>query len=94
MNIYNKVNVFYKNYSWNTYTDGDPKITGKLDSTIFDKKEGYEVLYLIEKMTEIWKLDDRDSRRKIEEMIYKILPSNIKRQEDVKNWIRDNWEFY
>lgn len=94
MDVYHKSSMVYKDYSWKTYSEGDRKITGKLDSTIFNKREGYEVLYLIEKMTEIWKLEDRNSRRKIEEMIHKNLPPDIKRQEDVKNWVRDHWDFY
>jgi len=94
MNGYNKSSMIYKDYSWKTYAEGDPKITGKLDSTTFDKKEGHEVLYLIKKMTEIWKLEGRGSRRKIEKMIYKFLPSNLKKQEDIKNWVRDNWDYY
>ena len=94
MNRQNKSGMIYKDYSWRTYAEGDPKITGKLDSTIFDKTEAQEVIYLIKKMTEIWKLDDRDSKRKMEEMIYNYLPSDIKKQEDVKNWVRDNWIFY
>lgn len=94
MNVHHKSNLIYKNYSWKTYLKGDPEVTGKLDSTIFNKKEGYEVLYLIKKMTEIWKLEGRSSRRKIEEMIHKVLPPNIKKQEDIKNWIRDHWDFY
>ena len=52
------------------------------------------MLYLIKKMTEIWKLDDRDSRRKIEKIIYKSLPKDKKEQEEIKNWVRDNWDFY
>ena len=94
MDVHNKSNMIYKDYSWKTYAEGDPKVTGKLDSTIFDRKEGYEVLYLIEKMTEIWKLEGRGSRRKIEKMIYKFLPPDIKKQEEVKNWVRDNWDYY
>ncbi|MCS5420958.1 MULTISPECIES: hypothetical protein [Psychrilyobacter] len=89
-----KSSMAYKNYSWKIYDEGDPKITGKLDSTNFDKNEGHEMLYIIKKLTEIWKLEDRYSIRKIETMIYKSLPEGKKEQEEVKNWVRDNWDYY
>ncbi|MEI6855903.1 hypothetical protein [Psychrilyobacter sp.] len=94
MNVHSKSNLIYKHYSWKIFEEKNPKITGKLDSTIFNKNEGYEMLYLIKKMTEIWQLDDRDSRRKIEKIIYKTLPADKKEQEEVKNWVRDNWDYY
>tara|TARA_B100000700_G_scaffold317273_1_gene408372 strand:+ start:288 stop:476 length:189 start_codon:yes stop_codon:yes gene_type:complete len=37
----------YGDYSWTVYGDDDPKITGKPDSTLFSRKEGYEVIYII-----------------------------------------------
>ena len=94
MNLVNKLSLIYKSYSWENFNDKDPKITGNLDSTIFNKNQGYEMLYIIKKLTEIWKLDDRDSIRKIETMIFKFLPEDIKKQEDIKNWVRDNWDYY
>lgn len=94
MILISKLNMIYKDYLWKNFEEGDPKVTGKLDSTLFDKREGYEMLYIIEKLVEIWKLEDRRSVRKLEKMIYKFLPDDKQKQEDVKNWVRDNWDYF
>lgn len=94
MNLISKSNMTYKNYSWKNFKGEDPKITGKLDFTLFDKKNGHEMIYILNKLVEIWKLEDRYNIRKIEKMIYKFLPSDIQEQEEVKNWVRDNWDYY
>jgi len=94
MSMISKSRMAYKSYSWTIFSDEDSKITGNLDSTIFDKNEGHEMLYIIKKLTEIWKLEDRHSIRKIETMIFKFLPDDKKEQEEVKNWVRDNWDYY
>lgn len=94
MNLISKSNMAYRSYSWKKFEEGDPKITGKLDATSFDKKNGYEMLYILNKLVEIWKLEDRHNIRKIETMIYKFLPEERNKQEEVKNWVRDNWDYY
>ena len=94
MILISKSSMAYKNYSWKIYDEGDSRIAGNLGSTIFDKNEGHEMLYIIKKLTEIWKLEDRYNIRKIETMIYKSLPEDKKEQEEVKNWVRDNWDYY
>jgi len=94
MNLISKSNMAYKSYSWKQIEEGDPKISGKLDSTFFDKKNGHEMLYILNKLAEIWKLEDRYNIRKIEKMIYKFLPEVKNEQEEVKNWVRDNWDYY
>lgn len=94
MNLINKSNMAYKSYSWKKLEEGDPKISGKLDYTLFDKKNGHEMLYILNELVRIWKLEDRHSIRKIETMIYKSLPKEKVEQEEIKNWIRDNWDYY
>jgi hypothetical protein len=94
MILVSKLQMAYKSYLWTNFEEEDPKISGKLDSTIFNKKEGYEMLYIIQKLIEIWKLEDRKSVRKLEKMIFKFLPDEIVKQEDVKNWVRNHWDYY
>lgn len=94
MNLISKSSMAYKSYSWEKIAKENTKISGKLDSTIFNKKNGHEMLYMVNKLVEIWKLEDRHSIRKIEIMIYKSLPEEKNKQEDVKNWVRDNWDYY
>ena len=44
-----KSELQYK-YSWTAYGDDDPEVTGTPDSTMFSRREGYEVIYLINKL--------------------------------------------
>jgi len=92
MSFYNKSDMIYTDYSWTAYGDDDPKITGNPDNTLFSRKEGYEVLYLINKLAEIFNLKTKKSGEKIERMIHDHLPSNIHSQSNVKDWIRKNWD--
>lgn len=79
-------------YSWTAVDGDDPKISGNPDSTKFNRHEGYEVLYLINKLSEIWKFKQKSSALKLEKMIKEHLPSNIQSQEGVKNWLKTNWD--
>lgn len=94
MILASKLQMTYKNYSWTNFEEGDPRISGNLDSTTFNRNEGNEMLYIIQKLIEIWKLEDRKSVRKLEKMIFKFLPDEIVKQEDVKNWVRNHWDYY
>ena len=78
-------------YSWTTIPGDDPKITGEPDSTRFSRNEGYEVIYLINKLSKLWEVKKKSSGHKMEEMINENLPSGIQSQEGVKNWIKENW---
>ena len=81
-------------YKWTAYQGDDPKITGSPDNTLLNRNEGYEMLYFINRLAEIWKLQQKISLLKIEKMIKNHLPSNIRSQINVKNWIYSNWKKY
>lgn len=89
-----KSDLVYDDYSWTAYGDDDPEVTGEPDSTLFNRKEGYEVLYLINKLAEIHSLKDIKSGQKIEKMIQDHLPGDVRSQENVKDWIERNWKNY
>ena len=91
MALFNKTDMTYKEYQWTAYPNDNPGITGKPDSTRFNRHEGYEVLYLINALAESWKLKQINSCLKIEKMIREKLPSTTITQIDVKEWIRINW---
>lgn len=91
MAIISKSDLFYKDYSWTTYADDDPKVTGKPDSTFLNRKEGYEVLYFINKLMEIFNLKEKSNGEKIEKMIREKVPSSLKSQENILKWIEKNW---
>lgn len=78
-------------YSWTAYSGDDPKVTGSPDNTLLNRNEGYEVLYFINKLAELWDFKEKVSGKHIENMIHKKLPSNIRSQAKVKQWILDHW---
>lgn len=80
-------------YNWNDIEGNHPKVTGILDSTMFNRREGYEVIYLINKLAEIWEFEEKSLCLKVEKMI-NILSSELRSQEAIKKWIEDNWERY
>jgi hypothetical protein len=85
MSIYKKSDMIYDDYSWTTCEGDDPKVTGEPDSTLFSRKEGYEVLYMINKIATTVK-----EGTKVEKLIHEKLPSSIRKQSDVKKWLEDN----
>lgn len=91
MALISKSDLVYKDYSWTVYGDDNPKITGTPDSTLLNRKEGYEVLYFINKFADIHSLENKLSANKIEEMIKKRVPSSIRSQEGIRSWIENNW---
>ena len=78
-------------YRWTAVPGDDPTVSGPPDSTLFNRHEGYEVLYLINKIAEIGDLKQKESGLKIERMLKVKLPSDIVEQENVRRWIYDNW---
>lgn len=80
-----------KTYTWTVSNGDDPKISGEPDSTLLSRKEGYEVIYMINKLAEQWKLKQKTSGLKIERMIH-AAPSELRSQANVKKWIYDNWK--
>jgi len=91
MALLNKSDLKYT-YSWTAIGGDDPKITGTPDSTLFNRREGYEVLYMINKFAVDHKLKNKPTGHKIEKMVNDHLPSNIRSQDNVVTWIVDNWK--
>jgi len=92
MIILSKQQLYYNDYTWIDYGSSSPKISGKLDATRFNKTVGNEVLYLINKITEMWDFTKIESCIKMERIIREKLPQNILSQEDVASWIQINWK--
>jgi len=79
-------------YRWNPIEESS-KISGVIDCTLFDRREGNEVLYLINELAKIWEIEEKSLYLKIEKMI-NILSPEPRTQESVKKWIEDNWMRY
>lgn len=92
MALITKSELIYTDYAWTTYSNDDPKVTGHPDSTLLNRKEGYEIIYFINKLSEIHELKAKSSAIKIENMIRNEVPANIHSQENIMNWIVANWK--
>lgn len=91
MNLLNRSELKY-NYNWKPIPDDDPRLSGLPDKTLFNKKEGHEVLYLINSFAERYSLKKIETGQKIEELIQKELPGNFRCQIHVMEWLEENIE--
>ncbi|SHG06241.1 hypothetical protein [Chryseobacterium sp. OV279] len=91
MALITKTDLYFTDYSWSAIEPDDPRVTGEPDSTLLNRKEGYEILYFINKLSDIWSLQNKLSAIKIEKMIRFEVPSNIHSQLNIRTWIHDNW---
>lgn len=80
-------------YSWSADGGDNPKLKGEPDSSLLDRSEGYEVLYMIRKLMDVWRLTSVSDGQKIERMIH-AAPKEIHSQEKIKTWIHSNWSSY
>ena len=83
---YKKGDMVYDDYSWTTYGDDNPKISGEPDSTLFSRHEGYEVLYMINKYMNIKGWQQVSTGEKLEKFIKKSLPSDVRSQKHVREY--------
>lgn len=91
MALITKTDLYFTDYSWSAIEPDDPRVTGEPDNTLLNRKEGYEILYFINKLSDIWSLQNKLSAIKIEKMIRFEVPSNIHSQLNIRTWIHDNW---
>lgn len=88
-----KDDLYYDDYSWTVYANDDPEVTGKPDSTLLNRKEGYEILYFLNKVLNDWGIYDiLKGAEKMEKMIRNDVPSNIRSQKKIEQWLWDNWQ--
>ena len=59
-----------KKYNWSTDGGDNPKLRGNPDSSLLDRTEGYEVLYMINNLMKLWELKEVRSGQKIETRSY------------------------
>lgn len=90
MNFYKRSDMLYS-YSWAADGGDNPRLTGEPDNSLFNRTEGYEVLYLINKFGEATGRTTIAAGNKAERMIKHDLPGDIRTQIGVKNWLNSNW---
>ena len=93
MPLLQKSDLVFK-YAWTAIPPDDPRDTGKPDSTLLNRGEGYEVLTFINSFaaTNGWK--QKASGLKAELLIKKHLPGETRSHANVRKWLVDNWKKY
>jgi hypothetical protein len=91
MDTFTKENLIYE-YNWSQYEKDDPRISGIPDTTEFNRKEGEEVFYIINHLTDHIAWDVGSFARKVEQLIHNRLPKEITNQKGTIDWIRENWK--
>ena len=80
----------YNDYHWTTFSANDPRVCGKPDETPFNRHEGAEMVYLVNKLMGLWDYRFVSSGNKIEKLIREKMPEEISLQKDVFIWLKDN----
>lgn len=93
MDLLQKSDLKYE-YSWTTVSPDDPKITGKPDSTLLNRSEGYEVLHFINRVAAASNWTNKSLGLKVERMIKKHLPGDTRSHSNVWQWLVDNWKSF
>lgn len=79
-------------YKWSAAENDNPALQGEPDSSLFNRHEGYEVLYLINKLAYYKGWNQKASGIKAERLIRDHLPTHVRSQEHVIKWLNDNWD--
>jgi predicted flap endonuclease-1-like 5' DNA nuclease len=78
-------------YSWHAAEHDDPhKI--KFDAVMFNRKEGYEVIPMIQKVADTFGFETVDDVKRVEAVIANELPGNVRSRENVYNWLVEYFE--
>lgn len=82
---FTKTNLSLDHYTWDALPDDDPHVTGEPDSTLFNRQQGYEVLYMLN--TVLSASAPITALHEGEQLIRDELPSDTRKQLDVKKWL-------
>ncbi len=77
-----------KTYEWTAGPNDNPNLRGEPDSSLFNRKQGYEVLYMLNKVLSVTAA--KTALHKGEDLIADKLPGDTRSQEKVAAWLRKN----
>ena len=78
-------------YDW-TIKQDDPKLRGNPDHSLFNRHQGWEMLYFVNRFGILHNVSTVTAGKKVERMLRDHLPSDIRSQANVKQWVYDNWK--
>jgi uncharacterized membrane protein/predicted flap endonuclease-1-like 5' DNA nuclease len=78
-------------YSWHAAEGDDPK-KRRADAIMFNRKEGYEVRLMVQKICNSFGFMTEEDVKRVESVIANELPGNVRSQENVYNWLVEYFE--
>lgn len=75
-----------KKYRWKSSKGDDPKKTSH-DRIMFSRREGYEVIPMIQKVVNHFGYETEADVKRVEEAINNALPGNVRSRKNVFNWL-------
>jgi len=98
MSTFKRTDLHYSDYSWKTTGGDQAKIKGFPDNVLLNRREGYEVVYFIDRFVEseiVWSdltlTEKKECGIKLEKLIHDYLPPDLRSNEHVHEWIVANW---
>ena len=75
-----------KKYDWKT-GGGDSSTDRKHDAVMFSRRQGYEVIPMIQKVVNHFGYESEEDVKRVEEAIRSALPGNVRSRKNVFNWL-------
>ena len=88
---YSRSEMVYHDYRWTARPEDNPNFRGGADHVEFNRKEGYEVLYTINKFMEKNGLSSTMAGQKAERLIHDELPSRTYTHSELWVWLKSKW---
>ncbi len=77
-----------KKFQW-TAGEGDDKKSVAHDRIMFSRRQGYEVIPMIQKVVNHFGYETEEDVKRVEEAIRSALPGNVRSRKNVFNWLID-----
>ncbi len=78
-------------YSWSA-SEGDDPTKRRADAIMFNRKEGYEVQLMVQKICSAFGFETVEDVKRVEEVIATELPGNVRSQKNVYAWLVDYFD--
>lgn len=87
MIFYEQADMVYADYNWTASMKESTKLINQPDRNLFNRHEGYEILYIINVLGEIVGRTSKTDGNKMERLLHEKLPLDIKSQWTVCKWL-------
>ena len=78
-------------YEWHATKGDDPRKI-RADAVLFNRKEGYEVRLMVQKICNTFGFETVEDVKRVEEVIATELPGNVRSQKNVYDWLVEYFE--